>query len=379
MPPRKTLPGVYVEEQSLRSHPIAGVPTSVAAFIGPTRRGPRGRPIEVRSFSAFEQRFGELSVALETGYAVRQYFLNGGERAWVVRVAKKPNLPQLRAGLRSLDTVDLFNLLLLPGLTTPAVAALAASYCQARRAFLILDPPATATTPDQMEQAARNLTFDSKSHAAIYYPWVRIADPLNKSQPRLSPPSGTVAGVIARLDTTRGVGKAPAGIEANLKSVTSLEGKISDVENGRLNSRGVNCLRSFPASGLVTWGARTLAGDDQSGSQFKYIPVRRTALFLEESVWRGIQWAAFEPNGEPLWAQIRLNVGAFLNDLFRAGAFQGSSPREAYFVRCDSTTTTQNDIDAGVVNVVLGFAPLKPAEFVVISIRQVAGGTVEPS
>lgn len=378
MPPKSAFPGVYVEEQSFGSHTIVGVATSVAAFIGPTRRGPIARPLQVRSFLEFEQRFGELSAALETGYAVRQYFLNGGNRAWVVRVAKNANLPRLRAGLRSLDAVDLFNLLVLPGETTPAVAALAAGYCQTRRAFLVLDPPATAKTPEQMEQAARNLKFDSRSHAAIYYPWVRIDDPLNKSQPRLSPPSGTIAGLIARMDAIRGVWQAPAGTGADLKSVANLERKLTDVENGRLNSRGVNCLRSFPASGIVAWGARTLAGDDESGSEFKYIPVRRTALFIEQSMSRGIQWAVFEPNGKPLWAQIRLIVGTFLNSLFRAGAFQGSTPRDAYFVRCDSTTTTQNDIDAGVVNVLIGFAPMRPAEFVIISIRQLTGGTVEP-
>jgi phage tail sheath protein FI len=183
--------------------------------------------VEVRSFSEFEQRFGELSAALETGYAVRQYFLNGGSQAWVVRVAKNPNLPRLQAALHSLDEVDLFNLLVLPGLTTPAVVALAAGYCQTRRAFLVVDAPAAAKTPEQMEEAARTLTFDSKSHAAIYYPWVRIEDPLNKSQPRLSPPSGTIAGMIARLDAMRGVWKAPAGAEANLQGVATLERKLT--------------------------------------------------------------------------------------------------------------------------------------------------------
>jgi uncharacterized protein len=378
MPPESAFPGVYVEEESFRSHPIAGVATSVAAFIGPARRGPVGRPLKVRSFLEFEHRFGELSAALETGYAVRQYFLNGGNQAWVVRVAKNATLPRLRAGLRSLDAVDLFNLLVLPGMTMPAVAALAASYCRTRRAFLVLDAPATAKMPEQMEKAVRNLKFDFKSHAAIYYPWIRIDDPLNKSQPRLSPPSGTVAGLIARMDGILGVWKAPAGAGANLKSVGSLERKLTDVENGRLNPRGINCLRWFPDSGPVAWGARTLAGDDQSGSEFKYIPVRRTASFIEESVSRGLQWAVFEPNGQSLYAQIRLNVGLFLNSLFRDGAFQGSKPEEAYFVRCDSTTTTRNDIDAGVVNILIGFAPTRPAEFVIISIRQLAGGTVEP-
>ncbi|HTE95817.1 MAG TPA: phage tail sheath subtilisin-like domain-containing protein [Bradyrhizobium sp.] len=376
MPSESAFPGAYVEEQSFGSRSIAGVATSVAAFIGPTQRGPVARPVEVRSFSEFEQRFGELLAALETGYAVRQYFVNGGSQAWVVRVAKNPNLPRLQAALHSLDEVDLVNLLVLPGLTTPAVVALAAGYCQTRRAFLVVDAPATAKTPEQMEEAARTLTFDSKSHAAIYYPWVRIEDPLNKSQPRLSPPSGTIAGMIARLDAMRGVWKAPAGTEANLQGVATLERKLTDAENGRLNSRGVNCLRSFPAHSLVAWGARTLAGDDQSASEFKYIPVRRTALFIEESVSRGSQWAAFEPNDEPLWAQLRLQVGAFMHRLFQQGAFQGVAPKDGYFVKCDRETTTRADVAAGVVNILIGFAPLKPAEFVVIKIQQLAGSTI---
>jgi len=376
MPSESAFPGVYVEEQSLGSHSIAGVPTSIAVFIGPTRRGPLRRPVEVRSFSEFELRFGELSAALETGYAVRQYFLNGGSQAWMVRVAKNPNLPRLQAALHSLDKVDLFNLLILPGLTTPAAVALAAGYCQTRRAFLVVDPPVTAKTPEQMEEAARTLTVESSGNAAVYYPWVRIEDPLNKSQPRLSPPSGTIAGMIARLDAMRGVWKAPAGTEANLQGVATLERKLTDAENGRLNWRGVNCLRSFAASGLVAWGARTLAGDDESVSEFKYIPVRRTALFIEESASRGIQWAVFEPNAEPLWAQLRLQTGAFMHRLFQQGAFQGITPKDAYFVKCDRETTTQADVAAGVVNILIGFAPLKPAEFVVIKIQQLAGATV---
>ena len=157
--------------------------------------------------------------------------------------------------------------------------------------------------------------------------------------------------------------------------MAGFERKLTNAEIGLLNPRGVNCLRSLPVHGPVAWGARTLAGDDRTGSEFKYIPVRRTALFIEESLSRGIQWAVFEPNDEALWAQLRLHVGAFLHSLFRAGAFQGTTPREAYFVKCDSTTTTQSDIDAGLVNVIVGFAPLKPAEFVVLKFRQRAGQT----
>lgn len=352
---------------------ISGVATTVTAFVGPARRGPVNRPVRVLSLAEFEGRFGGLSAALETGYAVRQFFQNGGREAWVVRVAVRPNQRQLQAGLRALDAVDLFNLLLLPGVTAPAAIALAASYCEKRRAFLIVDSPASARTPLQIEAAVLALAFEAKSHAAIYYPWMRVVDPLNPAMPRLSPPSGTVAGMIARMDATRGMWKAPAGNEATLKDVAALEHLLTAAETERLNPRGVNCLRSFPGRGFVTWGARTLAGDDQSASEFKYIPMRRTALFIEESIFRGTKWAVFETNDELLWARLRPSIAAFLQDLFRQGAFAGRTPRDAYFVKCDRTTMTQSDIDAGVLNIVVGFAPLKPAEFVVLRIVQTAG------
>jgi phage tail sheath protein FI len=149
--------------------------------------------------------------------------------------------------------------------------------------------------------------------------------------------------------------------------------KLTDPENGALNPLGLNCLRIFPIYGSIAWGARTLVGSDAEGNEWKYVPVRRTALFLEESLYRGTQWVVFEPNDEPLWAQIRLNIGAFMHGLFRQGAFQGQTPRDAYFVKCDKETTTQADINLGIVNILVGFAPLKPAEFVVIKIQQMAG------
>jgi len=187
------------------------------------------------------------------------------------------------------------------------------------------------------------------------------------------PPCGIVAGIYSRTDAQRGVWKAPAGTEASVNGITSLGFNLNDPENGTLNPKAINCLRSFPVYGSVVWGARTLAGNDQRGSEWKYVPVRRLALFIEESLYRGTQWVVFEPNDEPLWSQIRLNVGAFMNDLFRRGAFQGKSPRDAYFVKCDSETTTQNDINRGIVNILVGFAPLKPAEFVILKIQQMAG------
>ena len=183
-----------------------------------------------------------------------------------------------------------------------------------------------------------------------------------------------VAGIFARTDGERGVWKAPAGTDAGLSGVAELSVKMTDAENGRLNPLAVNCIRSFPVYGTLVWGSRTLRGADAlADDDYKYVPVRRLTLFLEESLFRATQWVVFEPNDEPLWAQIRLNVGAFLNSLFRQGAFQGRSPREAYFVKCDSETTTQDDINHGIVNIVVGFAPLKPAEFVIIKIQQMAG------
>jgi phage tail sheath protein FI len=195
---------------------------------------------------------------------------------------------------------------------------------------------------------------------------------LNESRPLNVAASGTLAGVYARTDSARGVWKAPAGTEATLRGA-SIPTKLTDLENGALNPLGVNVLRTFPIYGNICWGARTLDGADQKASEWKYIPVRRTALYIEESLYQGLKWVVFEPNDEPLWAQIRLNVGAFMHNLFRQGAFQGTTPREAYFVKCDRDTTTQNDIDRGIVNIVVGFAPLKPAEFVVIKIQQMAG------
>jgi hypothetical protein len=178
---------------------------------------------------------------------------------------------------------------------------------------------------------------------------------------------------MARTDSTRGVWKAPAGLDAALAGAQGLQVNLNDLENGTLNLLGINCLRSFPVTGRVVWGARTLRGAEQSADEYKYVPVRRLALFIEESLYRGTQWVVFEPNDEPLWAQIRLNVGAFMQNLFRQGAFQGRSPREAYLVKCDAETTTQDDINRGIVNILVGFAPLKPAEFVIIRIQQLAG------
>ncbi|OUL31943.1 hypothetical protein BV378_01365 [Nostoc sp. RF31YmG] len=273
-----------------------------------------------------------------------------------------------RKGFYALEEVDLFNLLCIPGVTKINILSEAAQYCKQRRAFLIADAPKTKTVSDIESTGVTN-----NDHGAVYYPWIYIADPLNNGKLRLTAPSGTVAGLYARTDSARGVWKAPAGTEANLVGVQALAYKLTDAENGILNPLGINCIRLFPTYGAVAWGARTFQGSDQAASEYKYIPVRRLALFIEESLYRGTQWVVFEPNDEPLWAQIRLNLGAFMQNLFRQGAFQGKSAREAYFVKCDRETTTQNDINLGIVNIKVGFAPLKPAEFVIIQLQQMAG------
>ncbi len=246
--------------------------------------------------------------------------------------------------------------------------------------MLIVDPPAdwgarseTAASKASSGLSTLGLSGTEARNAALYFPRVIQPDPLRDRQLDTFVPCGIIAGVMARTDSQRGVWKAPAGLDAALNGIQGLQVNLTDDENGQLNPLGINCLRSFPITGRVVWGARTLRGADQLGDEYKYVPVRRTALFIEESLYRGTQWVVFEPNDEPLWAQIRLNVGAFMQNLFRQGAFQGKTPREAYFVKCDKETTTQNDINLGIVNILVGFAPLKPAEFVIIKIQQIAG------
>lgn len=297
-------------------------------------------------------------------------------------------LQENKRGLYALDKADIFNLLCIPpekrGVSIDkSIYSDALPYCRARRAMLIVDSPAEWSTNKETAAAAAldestglpslNLTGEDARNAALFFPHVIEADPNRNGQLDSFVPCGMIAGVMARTDTARGVWKAPAGLDATLNGIQGLELNLTDDENGMLNPRGINCLRFFPVAGRVIWGARTLRGADQLADDYKYIPVRRLALYIEESLYRGTQWVVFEPNDEPLWAQIRLNIGAFMQSLFRQGAFQGKTPAEAYFVKCDKETTIQDDINKGIVNIVVGFAPLKPAEFVVIKIQQISG------
>jgi len=533
--PQVTYPGVYVQEVPSGVHTIAGVSTSVTAFVGRAACGPVNQPLAINSYADFERNFGGLWSESRLGYEVRDFYLNGGRQAIIVRLyhgftptppanatasmsangvslqaaspgswgnglrfrvdtnvaagmaanyglqegdlfnlsvmdtqggtleifrnvsvkpgsqqvdntlangsalvrwangvalptatptahgapaagksvwqddaastgvaaagqasdgdalseddfTTGPNLQANKQGLYALELVDLFNLLCLPPYKPNGpgmwdvdadLVGQAASYCEGRRAMLLVDPPSTWTNKDTAKNGLENTGVGTTSkNAMLFFPGLVEPNPLHANQMEAFPPSGAVAGVIARTDAQRGVWKAPAGLEASLVGVSQLAVPLTDDENGELNPLGMNCLRTFPAAGQVVWGARTLQGDDRLASEWKYIPVRRLALYIEESLYRGTKWAVFEPNDEPLWAQLRLNVGAFMHDLFRQGAFQGQKASDAYFVHCDSTTTTQNDIDKGVVNILVGFAPLKPAEFVVLYIQQIAGQIV---
>jgi len=526
-----TFPGVYIQEVPSSVRTITGVPTAIAAVVGRTLLGPVNEPIIINNFGQFEREFGGLVVDSSVGYAVKDFFSNGGGEAVVVRLYRSPSTatgvatitfgstvlklkasspgtwvsalkvtpsletPSVRAqiaealglpattasansifnlkieygtgiveniqnltliesprrydkvlaqesryvralappatgdntdatlliagsppaplvpvfagalasdplqrsdyagsiaaktGVPALEKTDLFNILCIPpdvrGIdgwtpTDPLVYSDSLDYARTRRAMLVIDPPKASTTQSPGDQvlaflASLNLSGDRTQNAVAYFPRVLEADPLRSNTVDGFAVCGVVAGVMAQTDANRGVWKAPAGIDAGMSGITGLEVNLTDADNGRINPVGVNALRSFPIIGNVVWGARTLRGADELGDQYKYLPVRRVALFIEESLFRGTKFAVFEPNDEPLWAQLRLNIGAFMNNLFRQGAFQGQTPRDAYFVKCDKETTTQNDINLGVVNILVGFAPLKPAEFVVIKIQQIAG------
>ena len=275
-------------------------------------------------------------------------------------------------GLNALDTIRDVNIICIPGISSPDVVSTGVNYCSLRGdCFFIGDPHSTDDTVDEARTFVNSLTVKS-SYGAVYGPWLLMADPTGASTSPISvPPSGFMAGMYARIDSTRGIWKAPAGTEANLAGAVGLLANLTDAQQDFLNPIGFNLIRSFPAAGIVSWGARTLA--TLSNPEYRYVPVRRTAIFLEQSIYNGIQYAVFEPNDFGLWASLRLNIGAFMMQQFRAGAFQGKSPTDAFFVKVDETTTTQQDIDLGTVNILVGFAPLKPAEFVVLKLTQKAG------
>jgi len=283
-------------------------------------------------------------------------------------------------GLSLLGSVPIFNLLCVPGESDLVAVSAMQAFCAANRAFLIVDAAQDAvlgtgtsglSATGPADSTGASLVNPSAGNSAFYFPWVQAPDPLAGFRPAYFPPCGFVAGIYATTDATRGVWKAPAGIDASLTGALGLQYTLNDLQNGSLNVLGVNCLRQFPNFGNVVWGARTIAGNDSLGSQWKYVPIRRLALFLESSLYEGTQWAVFEPNAEPLWGQVRLSIGSFLQGLFLKGAFAGTTPQQAYFVKCDGDNNPPASQALGMLNIAVGFAPLYPAEFVVIQIQQI--------
>lgn len=523
-------PGVYSRELPSGVRSISGVATSNTGFVGCFARGPVNVATRINSFGEFERVFGGLGTAFETSYAVRNFFLNGGSVAFIVRVtsgaaaaaqlvmpgaaamnltavnvglwgnslffgvahggngstsfdllvreyrgtevvreesftglqvatgqprsaaavlaaeselvritgtvslptrtqvipngqpggpkdaaniadlqaAAQTRLSQLAAGsdglipansdawrdavvatiggseaahtgIFALDTIapEVFNILCLPDLAildqsrmtqAATVYQTAHGFCQRHFAFLVVDVPSN-TTQATLPAWTAALGGTVRRNAALYYPRLTGPDPLNPTTPRLMPASGAVAGIYARTDATRGVWKAPAGTDAGLAGGRPAE-TLTDGQHGPLNVQGINVLRTFPVYNSVIWGARTLDGADALASEWRYIPVRRLALYIQDSLTRGLQWVVFEPNDEPLWASVRLNVTAFMSGLHRQGAFQGAAARDAFLVKCDAETTTPADVNLGVLNLYVGFAPVRPAEFVVLQIQQ---------
>ncbi len=283
-----------------------------------------------------------------------------------------------------LDKLPIFNLLVIPGVAGgngTKVLASATAFCERKRAFLIMDPPRDDSAdgsltqwPTRIEDTIEGSSIPKSANSAVYFPYLTTSDPVT-GLPSEMPPSGTIAGIYATTDLARGVWKAPEGLATTLNNVTGVveRGQMTDLRQGVLNQLGVNCVRSFPGIGPVVWGARTSISQNSAFQQWEYVPVRRMALFLEQTLYANLGWVVFEPNDETLWTAIRTPIESFMLGLFRQGAFQGSTPSEAFQVKCDNETTTQDDINNGVVNIVVAFAPLKPAEFVVIKIAQLAG------
>jgi phage tail sheath protein FI len=357
-------PGVYVDEVPGGVGPIEGVETSTTSFVGEAPDGLHGTAEKILSLSELVRVFGGLRPGWELGNAVSLFFANGGREAWVVGVPVGTSLDE---GLPCLEDVDTLGLVCLPGETDTGVLRAALELAERRRAFLLVDPP--EAEPERALALAAELRVSGSANGAVFYPPVRAPDPLVEGSLRTCPPSGAVAGMYARIDESRGVWKAPAGAYADLRGVSGLAVDPSDDEIAALAAGGVNCIRRLPA-GIVVWGARTLAAD----AEWKYVNVRRLSLYLEESIERGTRWAVFEPNEEALWNRLRAQCASFLGGLFRAGAFQGQTSSQAYFVHCGRDTMTQDDIDQGRVNVVVGVAPVRPAEFVVVRIQQILAG-----
>lgn len=376
--------GKPIAEAANGIHALEPLAATIAAFVGRTGTGPVDIPTLVTSFADFEGIYGGLQPDCPLTYAVRQFFANEGSRALIARVVRgagetapltdadlsDPALEAAHRGLWLLDQAESFNLLCIPPLAPgvdvgKATWNAAIAYARRRHAFVLVDPPAAWTS---VADAVSGLDAIARrdANAAIHFPRIEATDPLDGDAIRAFAPCGAIAGAYARIDASRGLWKAPAGSGAVLQGTTGVTVAIDGEGADALGHAGINALRQLPSESPLIWGARTLAGADTGGSEWKYVPVRRLALAIEDRIERGTHWVAFEPNDDALWAQLVWQVDAFLQSLWRQGAFQGAKPKSAYFVKCDATTMTPADIAAGRVVLVIGFAALKPAEFSIL-------------
>ncbi len=343
---------------------LAG-PSAVAAFVGWFPGGPMNRAVEVESFADFDEGFGGLHEASEESFGLWQYFRNGGTRAWVVGTGAGDDA--VSSGLSALNGTD-FTMLCLPRIVTNAL-----DFCREKHALLVLDPPASLREPAELIAWLDLGGFPRDDQVAMYYPWLSVADPINEGRPRSVGPSGTMAGLMAARDAEHGVWTAPAGTDAALRGTLRLDHAVSDAQATALNDAGINCLRDLHGYGPVCWGARTLLAPDAAASPYRYVQVRRLANLIASSLMAGLAWAVFAANDEALWSVVRESVEDFMYRLYKRGAFAGAVPRDAYFVKCDEDTTTAEDLAAGLVKVVVAFAPLRASEFVVLRVEQLVG------
>lgn len=366
-------PGVYVEEIPTGVRSIEGVQTSTAGLIGVTEFGPTDRVTRIKNFAEFQQNYGGFRKDSWLAHSALQFFDNGGKDLYVARVVPQrsgpPDEDDYKRGFALLDNAKDISIVAVPGVGTPSIVAFGADYCERRQDCFFIGEMAQEDQTTDHALAFIGALSSKNTYGALYFPWIKINDPLGESeQPLLVPPSGAIAGIYARVDYSRGVWTSPAGEQAIIKGAVGLAANISDGEQDALNPARVNTIRSFPSHSSVVWGARTMGS--ATNPEYRYVAVRRTAIFLGQSIQRGTRWAVHEPNDENLWQALRQSVADFMLPLWRAGAFQGSKPEHAFFVKVDRDTLSQNDVDAGIVNIVIGFAPLKPAEFVNIKIGQ---------
>lgn len=381
--PEYLSPGVYIEEIEIGAKPIEGVSTSTVGFIGMAENGEEDEPTLITNWGQFVDKFGRYSVQKPyLAPAVYGFFANGGGRCYVVKVKNNSEDgdyvgtdegPGQRKGLQCFKEVDEVNIVCIPGITSDTVQKAMITHCENMKdRFCILDSEKDADM--DAIKAQKEKVISGKGYSAIYYPWIKVAiETMKNDKVELIqddvPPSGCIAGIYARSDTERGVHKAPAN--EIIRGALKIQLPITKGEQDILNPLGINCIRSFPGRGIRVWGARTTASD----TLWRYVNVRRLFLFLEESIEEGTQWVVFEPNDEKLWARVKQSVTQFLTRVWKDGALMGSTPEEAFFVKCDRSTMTQDDIDNGRLIVLIGVAPVKPAEFVVFRIAQWQGGS----